>query len=147
MSFSMDSSTVAAPILKVVVEFWFVMWGWDPACWLQRNLISKGTGWYFRVAFLSAEAAENDGSCNHWSTRFIGVGCPQNIGKVTEYVLCFSGRLSYSGDLLLWVGVRNRASSGMRRPLSCVVRHASSVNIFFVRTTCSILTKFGMYHL
>ena len=37
--------------------------------------------------------------------------------------------LGHSGDLLLWVGVRRRASS---------------VNIFFSRTTEPVLTKFGM---
>ena len=41
----------------------------------------------------------------------------------------FLGHLSHSGDLLLWVGVRCRASS---------------VNIFFSRTTEPILNKFGM---
>ena len=44
----------------------------------------------------------------------------------------FLGHLSHSGDLLLWVGVRHRASC---------------VNIFFSRTTQPILTKFGLQHL
>ena len=39
------------------------------------------------------------------------------------------GHLSHSGDLLLWVGVRRRASC---------------VNIFSSETTGPILTKFGM---
>ena len=30
----------------------------------------------------------------------------------------FLGHLSHSGDLLLWVGVRRRASSVVRRPLT-----------------------------
>ena len=46
------------------------------------------------------------------------------------------GHLSHSGDLLSWVDVRRRAL--------CVVRRASSVNIFFSKTTVPILTKFGM---
>ena len=41
----------------------------------------------------------------------------------------FLGLLSHSGDLLLWVGVRRRASS---------------FNILFSRTTEPILTKFGL---
>ena len=44
----------------------------------------------------------------------------------------FLGHLSHSGDLLLWVGVRCRASS---------------FNILFSRTTEPILTKFGLQHL
>ena len=50
------------------------------------------------------------------------------------FVNIFLGHLSNSGDLLLWVGVRRRPSS--------VVRRASCVNIFFSRTTGPILTKY-----
>ena len=53
-----------------------------------------------------------------------------------KYSPSFLGHLSHSGDLLSWVGVRLRAS--------CVVRRASSFNIFFSKTTGPILTKFGM---
>ena len=49
------------------------------------------------------------------------------------------GHLSHSGNLLLWVGVRRRAS--------CVVRRSSCVNIFSSETTGPIITKFSMYHL
>ena len=35
-------------------------------------------------------------------------------------VSIFLGHLSHSGDLLLWVGVRRRASCGVRRPSSVV---------------------------
>ena len=44
----------------------------------------------------------------------------------------FLGHLSYSGDLLLWFGVR---------------RLPSCVNIFFSRTTGPVSTKSGMKHL
>ena len=45
----------------------------------------------------------------------------------------FLGHLSHSGDLLLWVGVRRRAT--------CVVRRALTSS---PQTTGPILTKFGM---
>ena len=53
--------------------------------------------------------------------------CIYNNPKV--YCSNFLGHLSHSGDLLLWVGVRRRASC---------------VNNFFSRTTGTILTKYGM---
>ena len=34
------------------------------------------------------------------------------------FFFLFLGHLSHSGDLLLWVGVRRRASSVVRRPLT-----------------------------
>ena len=46
------------------------------------------------------------------------------------------GHLSHSGNLLLWVVVRRRASS--------VVHRLSSVNILSSETTWPILTKLGM---
>ena len=39
----------------------------------------------------------------------------QNVGYVG---IGFLGHLSHSGDLLLWVGVRRRPSSIVRRPLT-----------------------------
>ena len=49
-----------------------------------------------------------------------------------SFISPFLGRLSHSGDLLLWVGI---------------CRQASSINVFFSRTNGPILTKIGMYHL
>ena len=58
--------------------------------------------------------------CNTFSVLF-------TVNIVSPLLLL--GHLSHSGDLLSWVGVRRRASS---------------VNIFFSKTTGPILTKFGM---
>ena len=41
-------------------------------------------------------------------------------------ILILLGHLSHSGDLLLWVGVRRRASCGVRRPSSIVHRPLTS---------------------
>ena len=49
----------------------------------------------------------------------------------------FFGHLSHPGGLLLWIGVCRRVSCGVRR--------ASSVNIFFSRTTGQIFTKLSMH--
>ena len=46
---------------------------------------------------------------------------PQSCVSNLKGYRIFLGHLSHSGDLLLWVGVRRRASSVVRRP-SCVVR-------------------------
>ena len=54
------------------------------------------------------------------------------LNKILLFILTFSGHLSHSGDVLLCVGVRCRASS---------------VNILFSSTNGPILTKFGMQHL
>ena len=73
---------------------------------------------------------------------FEGMGVGYNLFCIMLYFIISSvlyhllGYLSYSGDLLLLVGVRRRAS--------CAVRRASSVNIFFSGTTGPILTKFSM---
>ena len=47
-----------------------------------------------------------------WPFRSVGLLLSRTI------ILCFLGDLSHSGDLLLWVGVRRRLSSFVRRVLT-----------------------------
>ena len=63
------------------------------------------------------------------------------VGDVANTALKdqFLGHLSPPGGLLLWFGVCRRVSCGVRR--------ASCVNIFFSRTDGPIFTKYRMQHL